>query len=86
MSEEVTNKFRINWQIIIEMGLVFAAIFGTTVPLYLHTDGKMQEAINQMREDRESFHREMKELNKEINTEMKDFHAKLISLEERNKR
>lgn len=80
MTEQV-KKFTINWQIIIEMGLVFAAIFGTTVPLYLHTDGKLQQAINQMREDRESFHQEMKEFHQE----MRDCHGRLCTIEARKR-
>ena len=55
MSQEKT-KTVINWQPLIEIGIGVAVIFGTTVPLYLHTDNKLHEAIKEMRAEMKDFH------------------------------
>lgn len=62
------QKNQINWQPIIEIGIVVAAVFGTTVPLYLHTDNKLHAALT------------------EIKAETKDFHGRLIAIEEKIKK
>ncbi len=46
------EKTRFNWQTIIELVIVMGTIVGTTVPLYLHTDNKMQESIKEIRQER----------------------------------
>lgn len=63
-----TPRNLINWQPIIEIGIVVAAVFGTTVPLYLHTDNKLHAALA------------------EIKNESKDFHGRLVAIEERMKK
>ncbi len=55
--------------IVLIMGMV-----GTYIALYMHTDRKTDP--NRV---------ENRELLKAINDEMKDFHARLIAIEERNK-
>lgn len=64
------NDNKIQWQPIIEMVIVLMTILGSTIPLYLHTDSKI-----------EAFH----ETIRGIQQEMKDFHGRLCSIEERNK-
>ena len=59
------------WQPIIELLIVLFTILGSTIPLYLHTDGKidaMHQTIEAIRQD------------------MKDFHGRLCAIEERNKK
>jgi|HubBroStandDraft_1064217.scaffolds.fasta_scaffold146566_4 hypothetical protein len=34
----------------------YSAVFGTTVPLYLHTDSKLQDTITEMRKEMKDFH------------------------------
>ena len=61
----------IQWQPIIELSIVLFTILGSTIPLYLHTDGKidsMHQTIQAIRED------------------IKDFHGRLCAIEERNKK
>jgi hypothetical protein len=54
---------KIQWQPLIEMIIVLVTILGSTIPLYLHTDSKIEAMM----------------------IEMKDFHGKLCSIEEKNK-
>ena len=42
----------IQWQPVIELALILFTVLGSTIPLYLHTDGKI-EAI---RQDVKDFH------------------------------
>lgn len=79
MSESQTT---IQWQPIIELSIVLFTILGSTIPLYIHTDSKLDgfEARNQsilegIRLDMKQFHEETK-----------DFHGRLCAIEERNKR
>ena len=39
----VKNESTIQWQPLIEMIIVLLTILGSTIPLYLHTDHKMEE-------------------------------------------
>ena len=61
------KEIKIQWQPLIEMIIVLFTILGTTIPLYLHTDSKLESILKEMR------------------SEMKDFHGRLCSIEERNK-
>jgi len=60
----------ISWQPIIELSIVLFTILGSTIPLYLHTDGKI-----------EAMHTTIEA----IRQETKDFHGRLCSIEERNR-
>lgn len=50
------NKYNIQWQPLIEMIIVLVTILGFTIPLYIHTDSKLEAAINGIREDMRDFH------------------------------
>ncbi len=50
------NKNNIQWQPIIEMIIVLMTILGSTIPLYLHTDSKMETCIEAIRQDMRDFH------------------------------
>lgn len=54
--------------------VILAANLGVMIPLFLHSDAKM-----------EAHRRETSEILKGIADEMKDFHGRLCAIEERNK-
>lgn len=47
---------RIQWQPLVELIVVLLTILGSTIPLYLHTDSKLEAAIQGIREDMRDFH------------------------------
>ena len=84
MSDKEERK--IQWQPMIELIIVLATVVGTTVPLYIHTDSKMQEhrketteILNGIREDMRDFH---------IKLSQQDFEFKnrLCAIEERSRK
>lgn len=49
----------IKWQPIIELSIVLFTILGSTIPLYLHTDAKidaMHQTVDAIRQDIKDFH------------------------------
>lgn len=61
---------KIQWQPIIELSIVLFTILGSTIPLYLHTDSKidaMHQTVDAIRQD------------------IKDFHGRLCAIEEQRK-
>ena len=73
MSQDI-QKQQILWQPIIELTIVLVTVLGSTIPLYLHTDGKIDE-----------HRRETTQILNGIQAEMKDFHTRLIKIEEARK-
>ena len=69
--ENNDRKREIQWQPMIEMLIVLVTILGSTIPLYMHTDSKIDA---------------MHETIKSIDKEMKDFHGRLCAIEERNRK
>ena len=65
----------IQWQPIVELIVVFAAIIGVTVPLYIQTDYKMEQ-----------HHMETRQLIEAIRQDMRDFHGRLCAIEERSRK
>jgi len=68
---------KIQWQQLIEMIVVLMTILGSTIPLYMHTDSKLETSLQNMREDAKIMHAETREHVRAIQEEMKDFHTKL---------
>lgn len=64
------SENKIQWQPIIELSIVLFTILGSTIPLYLHTDAKI-DAIH--------------ETTDAIRQDIKYFHDRLCAIEERNK-
>ena len=64
----------IQWQPLVELVVVLLTILGSTIPLYIHTDNKLEIQINAIRQDIQAVHQEMK-----------DFHGRLCAIEERNR-
>jgi hypothetical protein len=65
------NKQVVQWQPIIELSIVLFTILGSTIPLYLHTDSKI-----------DAIHQTVNAIQKE----MSDFHARLCVIEDRNRK
>lgn len=53
---EKKEKQNIQWQPIVEMIIVLMTILGSTIPLYIHTDSKLEAALQGIREDMRDFH------------------------------
>lgn len=66
---------KVQWQPIVELVVVLLTILGSTIPLYLHTDSKIEE-------NRKETH----SLLTAIQTEMRDFHGRLCAIEERQRK
>lgn len=47
---------KIQWQPLIELIVVLMTILGSTIPLYIHTDSKLESALNGIREEMRDFH------------------------------
>lgn len=71
----MNEKTNIQWQPIIELSIVLFTILGSTIPLYLHTDAKMENHRN-----------ETNLILSGIREDMRDFHGRLCAIEERNKK
>lgn len=82
----MTEKTQSIWLPIMELVVIFASIVGVTVPLYIHTDYKMEQYRIEMRETMESNRQETNQMIRSIQEEMKDFHGRLCAIEERNRK
>jgi len=47
---------KVQWQPIVELVVVLLTILGSTIPLYLHTDSKLEHALTGIREEMRDFH------------------------------
>ena len=74
MKKDDDNQ-KIQWQPIIELSIVLFTILGCTVPLYLHTDSKL-----------DSFYTRTELMIEAIRQDMRDFHGRLCAIEERNRK
>lgn len=72
----------IQWQPVVELIVVFAAIIGVTVPLYIQTDYKMEQHRIEARESQV----EIRQLVEAIRQDVRDFHGRLCVVEERNRK
>ena len=73
---------KIQWQPVIELSIVLFTILGSTIPLYLHTDSKMEES----RRETNILVRSIQEDVKAIREDIREFHGRLCTVEERNKK
>lgn len=64
----------IQWQPIVELIVVLMTILGSTIPLYIHTDNKLEE-----------HRKETNQLIEAIRMDIRDFHGKLCTIEERSR-
>lgn len=52
----MNNEKRVQWQPLVELIVVLLTILGSTIPLYLHTDNKLENALNALKEEIRDFH------------------------------
>ena len=69
------NNNRIQWQPLVELIVVLMTILGSTIPLYIHTDNKLESAMSKIDDTL-----------KGIREDMRDFHGRLCAIEERNRK
>jgi hypothetical protein len=70
------------------IGANFVLLMGmlaTYITLYLHLDKKLDSNRKETNEKLDLYRRETNEILKGIQEEMKDFHNRLVTIEERNK-
>lgn len=77
ISKNDTNQ--IQWQPLIEMIIVLVTILGSTIPLYIHTDSKIEKSNEKMHE----IAQRMDITLQGIREDMKDFHGRLCAIEEK---
>ena len=78
---EKTEKQSIQWQPLIEMIIVLVTILGSTIPLYIHTDSKIEKSNEKMQEIAQRMDATLQGIREDI----RDFHGRLCAIEERNK-
>jgi hypothetical protein len=71
--EKTSESQRIQWEMIISCVIGIFAILGSTIPLYIHTDSKLDAFQARNNE----FHYRNQEMLQAIQQEMKDFHGRL---------
>lgn len=47
---------KIQWQQLIELIVVLMIILGSTIPLYMHTDNKLEAVLTAMNTEMKDFH------------------------------
>jgi hypothetical protein len=57
--ENKREKISFQWQPMIELIIVLMTILGSTIPLYMHTDNKLETALQGMRQDMQDFHTQL---------------------------
>lgn len=75
------NEKTIQWQPLIEMIIVLVTILGSTIPLYIHTDSKIEKSNEKMQEIANRMDTTLQGIREDI----RDFHGRLCAIEERNK-
>jgi hypothetical protein len=73
--KETETRQRIQWQPLVELIVVLMTILGSTIPLYIHTDNKLADAMSKIDCTLQS-----------IKDDMRDFHGRICAIEERNKK
>lgn len=74
---------KIQWQPLVELGIVLITILGSTIPLFLHMDSKIdkyqeksQEILEGIRQDMKDFHGRLERQDAEFKAHMMYFHDK----------
>lgn len=65
---------KIQWQPLVELIVVLMTILGSTIPLYIHTDSKLEASMAKIDATLQG-----------IREDMRDFHGRLCAIEERNR-
>jgi hypothetical protein len=80
------EKNQVQWQPIVEIIIVMMTILGSTIPLYLHTDGKIDAMRQETKQFSQAIHEEMKDFHGRLERQDAEFKSRLCSIEERNKK
>lgn len=72
-------------EVLIALAVLMATTLGTTIPLYIHNASQTSSQIEAIRADVKSMQHDMRAYHADIQSEMRDFHGRLIAIEERNK-
>jgi hypothetical protein len=80
-NNQTEQKNIIQWQPLIEMIVVLVTILGSTIPLYIHTDSK----IDAMHETIKAINMEIKDFHTRLALQDQEFKMRLSNIEERNK-
>lgn len=83
MSESTKNT--IQWQPMIELIVVLLTILGSTIPLYIHTDNKMQALQVENNRIIEAIRLDMRDFHVRLEKQDSEFKSRLCAIEERNK-
>jgi hypothetical protein len=67
----------VNWQPIIELAIAAAMVIGTVVPLYVHTDGKLHDALSSIHNDMKDFQDEMKVFHGRLEKQDAEFRGRM---------
>lgn len=68
-------------QLLVLMATMLGTVLGIVIPLHIHT----QNMIKAIQDDMKNFNEKMTVLRLDMYNETKDFHGRLIAIEERNK-
>lgn len=51
-----SQRNKVQWQPLVELIVVLLTILGSTIPLYLHTDSKLESALSAIQQEMRDFH------------------------------
>jgi hypothetical protein len=72
--QQQQEKQRIQWEMLLALGVFVASIWAVMVPLFTHLDNKTDQRLVAIQQSVDAIH-----------DEIKDFHGRLCAIEERNK-
>ncbi len=84
--ENEERKERIQWQPMIEMLIVLVTILGSTIPLYMHMDSKLDSYSIRSQETIDAIRQDMKEFHTQLVLQDQEFKMRMCAIEERNKK
>jgi len=73
------NHPKVQWQPIVELIVVLLTILGSTIPLYMHTDNKLENALLGIRDEMKDFHTRLA-------LQDQEFKMRLTVIEERTRK
>jgi hypothetical protein len=80
------NDRRIQWQPMVEMLIVLVTILGSTIPLYMHSDAKLDAYHVRSQETIDAIRQDMKEFHTQLALQDQEFKMRLCAIEERNRK
>ena len=76
---------KVNLEMIISLVLIMVTTLGTTIPLYIHSNQMTETKLDAIRQDINAARQDTKDFREMWAQETRDFHGRLIVLEERTK-